>query len=155
MSGQVQGATSGTPGHMADEGAKALGCIWEQTRYFKHSAWKHWVPRPAAPPELSNLAALLHAMSRMADPTALGTRGYEREAAALRCQRARYGLYCSIRQEPSKSRTLCECGRWLARRPGPAEALAIPHVPDHAPHPSSMAKGWQRHHRNSPHHPLV
>lgn len=35
MSGQVQGATSGTPGHMAEEGAKALGCIWGTNALFQ------------------------------------------------------------------------------------------------------------------------
>ena len=98
--GQVQGATSGTLGHMTHEGAKALGCIWG-TRYFKQSTLKHGVPRPVALSEHCNLPVLLHATSRITDPAASGTLGYERDNVALRSKCAQYRLYC--REAPGRS----------------------------------------------------
>lgn len=78
-------ATSGMPAHMTHGRAKALGCVWG-TRCFKHSASKHWVPHPAALSEHCNLTVLLHATSRIADPAASGTLGYEKEAVAPHCK---------------------------------------------------------------------
>lgn len=80
MLGQVQGATSGTLGHMTHGGAKALGCVWWPCS-FQQSTLKCWVPGSAVFSEPCNLPVLIHTTSWITDLAASGTLGYGREAA--------------------------------------------------------------------------
>lgn len=80
--GQAKGAPSGMLGHVAKEGAEALGCIWG-TGYFKHITSKHRVPSPAVLSAHCNPTVLLHTMSWVTDPAASDTLGCRREAIAV------------------------------------------------------------------------
>lgn len=140
MLGQAKGAPSGMLGHVAKEGAKALGCIWG-TGYFKHITSKHRAPRPAVLSEHCNPTVLLRTMSWVTDPAGLQEGGHSRVLQTHVIQALLYSI-----QEPSMSRTLTGHGWLLASTPAPAGTLMTTHIPDHAPHSSSMAEGWQGHH---------
>lgn len=128
--GTSQGATSGMWGHMAGEGAKALGCNTG-----------HHILRLHVSPGTSVHSCTAHRSS------CLWHTGLQEGSCSsvLQMGTAQILLYAG-------RHTLREQGWVLISRPVPA---LVTTVLDLHTHSSSMAKGWQRHPSSSPDHPSV